>query len=222
MTIPGFTFTHTRRSNVSVENVLNIGAFDLKRAQKTNPLFLSTENEFVHDFNGVTSVGIDVKESLDLNAVQTWMGGLLRDKGADMYRMKGVLAIQHADQRFVYQAVHMLFDGNFMEPWGEEERTSKLTFIGKNLNEAELRKGFAECYASPEKNAQRVKGLRYGIGDRVACNTGGPEWSKGKVVALMYRDPHMPPGMVAPYQVKLDDGGLIYAPADEECVIQKV
>ena len=38
----------------------------------------------------------------------------------------------------------------------------------------------------------------------------------------MYRDSSMPPGMVAPYQVKLLDGGdLIYVPADEDAVCKK-
>jgi hypothetical protein len=37
----------------------------------------------------------------------------------------------------------------------------------------------------------------------------------------MYRDEYMPPGMVAPYQVKLDNGGLIYAPQDSDELIRK-
>ena len=37
----------------------------------------------------------------------------------------------------------------------------------------------------------------------------------------MYRDDNMPPGMVAPYQVKLDDGTLIFAPEDTDELIQK-
>ena len=50
------------------------------------------------------------------------------------------------------------------------------------------------------------------------CNTG--EWSKGTIVALFYRDEGMPPGMTAPYQVQLDDGRLIYAPADDDQLIR--
>ena len=37
----------------------------------------------------------------------------------------------------------------------------------------------------------------------------------------MYREDFMPPGMVAPYQIKLDKGDLIYAPADEDDIIRK-
>lgn len=186
-----------------------------------DPEFLDTEGEHVHD-ESVTSVGISVKDQLDLGSIQTWMGGLLRNQGTDLYRMKGVLNIEHSEQRFVYQAVHMLFDGNFMEPWANaDERCSKLTFIGKNLNEKELRAGFERCIASPEQAAKRLKQLRFKVGDKVACNTGRREWSKGSVVALMYRDDQMSPGEVAPYQVQLDSGDLIYAPADEPYLIRR-
>jgi len=58
------------------------------------------------------------------------------------------------------------------------------------------------------------------MGDKVKCNT-GEGWKVGEVVALMYRDDYMPPGVVAPYQVKLDDGNCIYAPADEDELIRK-
>ena len=69
--------------------------------------------------------------------------------------------------------------------------------------------------------AKKKKSLRFAIGDQVQCKTGADTWSKGQVVALMYRDDQMPPGMVAPYQVKLDSGNLIYAPADEDELITR-
>ena len=37
----------------------------------------------------------------------------------------------------------------------------------------------------------------------------------------MYRDEFMPQGVVAPYQVKLDSGSLIYAPHDDDALIRK-
>ena len=46
---------------------------------------------------------------LDLELVQSWLSELLQERGADMYRMKGVLSVAHAKQRFVYHAVHMSF-----------------------------------------------------------------------------------------------------------------
>merc|ERR1719152_380880 len=116
----------------------------------------------------------------------------------------------------------MIFNGNFTDAWeADETRESKLVFIGKNLNHAELRAEFDACLATDEVLAKKCKMLRFAVGDKVECKTGQNSWSKGVVYALMYRDEGMPPGMVAPYQVKLNSGDLIYAPEDDEQLIRK-
>jgi len=208
-------------ANVSVESVLNIKGFDLKRTLEMDPEFLNTDNEHEHDTT-VSSVSFAVEGELDLSLVQDWISNILQEKGADIYRMKGVLSIAHAEERFVYQAVHMIFNGNFMEPWTPDEtRSSKLVFIGKNLDEAELRAKFNECLYTAESEAKKKAALRFAIGDKVQCKTGATQWSTGEVVALMYRESFMSPGMIAPYQVKLDSGNMIYAPVDEDEVIRK-
>jgi len=210
------------QSKVSVDNVLNIKGFDLKRTLEMDPEFLNTDGEHQHD-DTVSSLSIIQKGDVDYDAVQDWVSWVLRTKATDIYRMKGVLAIAHAKQKFVYQAVHMIFNGTFQddEVWGpDEERESKLVFIGKNLDKEALKSGFAKCATSPELEEEKKKKLRFAMGDAVECRTGSG-WQKGKVVALMYRDEYMPEGVVAPYQVKLDKGDLIYAPADDNQLIRK-
>ena len=134
--------------------------------------------------------------------------------------MKGVLAIAHSDRRFVFHAVHMNMDGTFEAAWAEgEPRESKLVFIGKNLDDG-LKTAFQACLYTPETRDKKLKSLRFSVGDKVKCNTGG-KWSTGTVVNLMYREDGMPPGMIAPYQVKLDNGDYIYAPADVDEVVKK-
>jgi len=210
------------QSKVSVDQVLDIKGFDLKRTLEMDPEFLNTDGEHAHD-STVTSLSITADGDLDLDLVQDWVGGLLQSKGTDLYRMKGVLAIKHAQEKFVYQAVHMIFNGNFdEEKWGpDEKRSSKLVFIGKNLDHAALKAAFDACVATPEQQEKKMKAMRFAVGDKVKCNT-GDGWQSGEIVALMYRDEYMPPGMVAPYQVKLDaNGGLIYAPQDTDELIRK-
>jgi len=210
-----------QQSNVSVDSVLNIKGFDLKRTLEMDPEFLNTDGEHEHD-TSVTSVAINLPGDIDLNSVQEWISTILQEKGTDIYRMKGVLSIAHSNERFVYQAVHMIFTGDFMEPWEEgETRESKLVFIGKNLNREELTAAFKACQATPDAEDKRRKALRFSVGTRVECKTGATAWSPGEIVALLYRDEFMQPGVVAPYQIKLDDGNLIYAPADEDAVIRK-
>mmetsp|Transcript_59455 Transcript_59455/g.98571 ORF Transcript_59455/g.98571 Transcript_59455/m.98571 type:complete len:415 (+) Transcript_59455:32-1276(+) len=213
----------SEQSKVSVDSVLNIKGFDLNRTLEMDPEFLNTEGEHEHD-STVTSLSITETGDLDLDLVQAWVGKMLQEKGADIFRMKGVLSIANANERFVYQAVHMIFNGEFQDPWDpDEKRESKLVFIGKNLDHADIKAAFSACVQTPEVQDKKMKALRFAVGDIVECKTGsgGREWSKGKVVKLMYRDEFMQPGMVAPYQVQLDDGNLIYAPVDEDSVIRR-
>ena len=72
---------------------------------------------------------------------------MLRTKGPDIFRMKGVLSIQGEAERFVFQGVHMLFDGRPDRPWGDEPRRNSLVFIGRNLDRDALNAGFRACLA---------------------------------------------------------------------------
>jgi len=110
----------------------------------------SAEREFKppheHD-DEVTSVGITTPGELDDKKLNVWLGKLLREKGVDIFRMKGVLSIKGEDRRFVFQGVHMLFDGRPERPWGNETRRNTLIFIGRNLDRAELNQSFRDCLA---------------------------------------------------------------------------
>ena len=96
----------------------------------------------------VTSVGISIPGDLQLEKLNGWLSQLLRVHGLDIFRMKGVLSVQGWDERFVFQGVHMLFDGRPDRPWGKELRHNKMIFIGRNLDRAALENGFRECLAS--------------------------------------------------------------------------
>ena len=153
------------KADVSVESVLDIGAFDLKRTLEMDPEFLNTDGEHEHD-TSVSSVSITQDGQLDMASIEEWVSPLLRDQGADIYRMKGVLNVKHADKKFVYHAVHMIFKGEF-EPWGEDEpRGNKLVFIGKNLDAAALRAAFADCLATPDNLEKRKSRLCPGQEER--------------------------------------------------------
>jgi len=99
-----------------------------------------------HD-DEVTSVGITVGGDLEPNKLNAWLSNILRTQGPDIFRMKGVLSIKGQPSRFVFQGVHMLFDGQPDRLWGDEPRTNKLIFIGRNLDRAALNEGFRACLA---------------------------------------------------------------------------
>lgn len=64
--------------------------------------------------------------------------------------------------------------------------------------------------------------LRFDVGTEVLCQTGPDEWSAGRVVMHNYREPDWPRGRTVPYQVQLEDGGLIFVPQDVEQLCRKL
>ena len=82
---------------------------------------------------------------VDLGKFNAWLEPIVTEKGVDIYRMKGVIAIYGDPNKYVYHAVHMIFSGAYTDPWGDEERCCKLMFIGKNLDKEELERGFEAC-----------------------------------------------------------------------------
>ena len=102
--------------------------------------------EHTHD-DTVSSVGIHLEGAVDEEKLNGWLGQLLREKGAELFRMKGILHMKGRDRRFVFQGVHMLFDGREDRPWGDAPRASDLVFIGRNLDRSELQQGFSRCLA---------------------------------------------------------------------------
>jgi G3E family GTPase len=133
-----------QHAKVDLGQILEVGAFDLDRVLADDPAFL-TETEHQHDTT-VASVGIDLPGELDEDRLNDWLGDLLRTKGVDIFRSKGILAIAGAPQQYVFQGVHMLLDGEFGRHWRDgETRHNRLVFIGRNLDRAELEQGFAAC-----------------------------------------------------------------------------
>merc|ERR1711934_1324433 len=71
----------------------------------------------------------------------TWIGWLMREKGTELFRYKGVLAVKGSNEPFVFQGIHMLFSGSpqTSKPFKpDDERRCKFVFIGKHPNREEL------------------------------------------------------------------------------------
>jgi G3E family GTPase len=134
----------TRDAELDMDALLDIGGFDLGRALEIDPEFLS-ETAHEHD-QTVGSVAIVEPGQVDGVKLNQWLGVLLRNQGPDIFRMKGILTIAGEDQRFVFQGVHMLFDGRPDRPWKPgETRKNELVFIGRNLDAGALTAGFKAC-----------------------------------------------------------------------------
>ena len=161
-------------SNVPLETILGRGSFDLERITQLEPEFLNPahgEPGHVHDescdhdhhghdhhgrhhgadhieASGIRGVSLTLDRPLKGDRITHWLNGVLQAQGPDILRAKGIVDVAGEDRRLVFQAVHMILEGDFIGTWPKDRpRASKLVFIGRNLDEAALRAGFEACAA---------------------------------------------------------------------------
>ena len=144
--------------NIEIEKDTKIGLFAQHTAEEFNMKLIEVDGndevpveiertwvaQHEHD-DEVGSFSIEKDGDLDEEKLQAWISKLLREKGVDIFRMKGFLSIAGESNRFVFQGVHMIFSGKPDRPWGSLPRRNQLVFIGRNLDEKEMRKGFEDC-----------------------------------------------------------------------------
>ena len=72
-----------------------------------------------------------------------WLRHLIATEGQNILRSKGILSFDKDDDRYVFQAVHMMLEGDHQRKWKDgEARESRLVFIGRKLPEPAIREGF--------------------------------------------------------------------------------
>lgn len=137
---------YTHYADVGMDDVLGVDAFNLERALEIDPEFLQ-DIDHDHD-DSVFSFAITEPGEIDLEKLNQWLGNLLQNQGPNIFRMKGILNIAGETDRFVFQGVHMIFDGQPDRPWKPEEtRKNELVFIGRNLDPNQLKQDFQACLA---------------------------------------------------------------------------
>jgi G3E family GTPase len=92
------------------------------------------------------SVSLRSEKPLDPDKFFPWVQNLVQTEGPSILRCKGILSFKNDDDRFVFQGVHMILDGDHQRPWNKDEkRDSRIVFIGRNLPEDKIRQGFESC-----------------------------------------------------------------------------
>ena len=78
-----------------------------------------------------------------------WINKLTQTDGPDILRLKGIIAFDGDDDRFVIQGVHMIVEGDHQRPWKDDEaRETRMVFIGRNLDREKIERTFNACIAA--------------------------------------------------------------------------
>ncbi|HEY5801590.1 MAG TPA: GTP-binding protein [Burkholderiaceae bacterium] len=152
---------------VAIAEVLDIKGFNLNDKLEVDPAFLQAEQEeqeHVHDehcghghehghghasghhTDDIAAFVFRSDRPFDPLKLDEFLGGLVQVYGPQMLRYKGVLAMQGADRKVVFQGVHQLMGSDLGAKWGENETpASKMVFIGKNLPKDIFIQGLQQC-----------------------------------------------------------------------------
>ncbi|GLK69737.1 cobalamin biosynthesis protein CobW [Hansschlegelia plantiphila] len=146
---------HVTRGAVDPQALFDLRGFDLRGPRNR---FVAAPAAVEPSRHQVSSLALTTDRELDPDRFMSWMQTLIRRSGGDILRSKGVVALSGENRRFVFHGVQTMLEGDVQEPWPiGDERRSRLVFIGRNLDEAALRDGFAACLA-PEDGSSASEG----------------------------------------------------------------
>src|SRR6516164_1858122 len=169
---PYASLHRAKKCDVALADVLGRRAFDLDRILDIEPDFLvADDHDHDHDHHhhhdhdhhhhdhghglkhyhdeDMQSLSLKTDKPLDPNVFMPWLQNLVQVEGGKILRSKGILAFHDDDDRYVFQGVHMMLEGNHQRKWKDgEARESRLVFIGRELPEQAIREGFESCIVS--------------------------------------------------------------------------
>ncbi|MEC4719023.1 GTP-binding protein [Noviherbaspirillum sp. CPCC 100848] len=172
---PRAPISKTDFGKVPISEVLDLRGFNLNDKLEIDPDFLSDEehahahhdHEHEHDHACGEHCGHDhahhdhhhAHHSDDIAAfvfrsdrpfntsrLDEFLGGVVQVFGPRMLRYKGVLWMEDADRKVLFQGVHQMMGTDIGAKWAEGEvRGSKMVFIGKNLPKESILQGLEQC-----------------------------------------------------------------------------
>ena len=159
----------TERCKVALADVLERGAFDLDRILEIEPEFLDAGDGQI-----ITMTTIITAMTIIRSRPQPWRAEALprrghaiavaaigqaarpdqiyavaakprRTEGQKILRSKGILSFADDDDRYVFQGVHMMLEGDHQREWKDGEARKPRRLHGRELPEQMIREGFESC-----------------------------------------------------------------------------
>jgi G3E family GTPase len=168
----GAGILRSQQARVDLRQILGIGGFDPAAALvEGDPHFLgghehvcdeacdhdpqhARKHAHGHEHDpSVDSVALVFGGPFERARFEAWLAGFLAERGDDVFRLKGIVALAGDERRHVLQAVHRIRELRPAESWGGEAPSSKLVFIGRGLERVALRAELEACLPPVEEPA---------------------------------------------------------------------
>lgn len=168
---PRATITTVDFGQIAISEVLDLKGFNLNAKLELDPDFLLAEeaqeectedckheghdhkhadhqhnHHHAHHSDDIAAFVFKSKRPFNTAKLDEFLGGLVQVFGPRMLRYKGVLLMEGADRKVIFQGVHQIMGTDVGAKWAEDElRESKMVFIGKNLPKDVFIQGLNLC-----------------------------------------------------------------------------
>lgn len=169
---PRAPISTTNFGSVAIADVLDLRGFNLNDKLEIDPDFIAAEehaheheHKHEHDHNcdahcehdhhdhhhghhsdNIAAFVFKSDRPFNTEKLDEFLGSLVQVFGPRMLRYKGVLWMDGADRKVVFQGVHQIMGTDIGAKWGENEvRSNKMVFIGQNLPKETFIFGLEQC-----------------------------------------------------------------------------
>jgi len=157
---PQAELIRAERGRVDPQHLLRRGGFDLDRVGELLEAMAAPpacapdcghdhHHQHNHHHDDIGTVLVESSAPMDAGLISDWLAAYLAQNGRDVLRVKGIVHARDEPRKLVFQAVHMLLEGDFLGLWPEDETPlSRIVFIGRHLDAAALQTAFEACAAA--------------------------------------------------------------------------
>ena len=165
---PRAPLTRADFGRAPINDIFDIRGFNLNDKLEIDPEFLKAEDgahhcdehcdhdhphhehahghHHGHHTDGIAAFVFRSERAFDPAKLEEFVGNLVQVYGPRMLRYKGILWLEGASRKVIFQGVHQTMGSDLGAPWAEgETRGSKIVFIGQTLPRQIFIEGLQQC-----------------------------------------------------------------------------
>ncbi|TAH25182.1 MAG: GTP-binding protein [Cytophagales bacterium] len=154
---PSAKIIFTEYGKINYLDILNIGAFSSNSILNHNYGILPnaiTKKSLLGNkgrikvalkHSNISSHSVVIEKAIDIIKFDAWMNLMLNFAATNFYRIKGIVNVHDFEQKLIFQAVNNQYVTERGGHWKDEQRLTKMVFIGKNIDKEMLVSSLNEC-----------------------------------------------------------------------------